>query len=303
MSGFAPENIQVLHLELTTRCNAACPQCSRTNPHTNFTVDSELTLARVQELFSVEFVQGLEKVFACGDFGDPAVAKECIPILQWFRSINPQLTLGMHSNGGIRNRAFWHELGTMFTGIKDYVVFSIDGLEDTNHIYRKNVVWSRVMENAAAFIAAGGRAHWDMLAFEHNEHQVDACRQLAKDMGFVWFRCKVSSRFSTMPVAFLSPPKSFAPTPSTPGPVKCQALEEKSLYLAATGRIMPCCFIGNDIYTLDAATDQLLSEPNFVTLEAMLNTEPHRLCQKHCTTYSSVSKLKQQFREETPLNG
>ena len=299
MTGFSQENIRVLHLELTTRCNAACPQCSRTDPHTKFTTDSELTLDKVKELFSEDFVRRLDKVFACGDFGDPAVAKECIPIFQWFRSINPTLTLGMNTNGGIRNRAFWHELGTIFSGVQDYVVFSIDGLADTNHIYRINVVWDQVMRNAGAFIAAGGRAHWDMLVFEHNEHQVNECRQLAKDMGFKWFRSKVSSRFNSHPVAFLNPPKSFASAPSTAGPVKCQALEEKSLYLSATGRVLPCCFIGNNIYNLDEATDQLLSEPDFIQLERMLDRNPHQLCQQNCTTYNSASKLVNQFRENT----
>ena len=41
------------------------------------------------------------------------------------------------------------------------------------------------MENAQAFINAGGRARWDYIAFAHNEHQIDEARQLAEDMGFL----------------------------------------------------------------------------------------------------------------------
>jgi hypothetical protein len=44
-------------------------------------------------------------------------------------------------------------------------------LEDTNHLYRENVEWKKIMENARAFISAGGTAHWDMLIFDHNKHQ------------------------------------------------------------------------------------------------------------------------------------
>ena len=50
------------------------------------------------------------------------------------------------------------------------------------------------MNNARAFIEAGGRAHWDMLVFDYNQHQIDQCRTLASDMGFKFFRTKASSR-------------------------------------------------------------------------------------------------------------
>ena len=75
-------------------------------------------------------------------------------------------------------------------GPKDYCVFSIDGLEDTNHLYRRNVKWEKVIENARSFITAGGKAHWDMLVFEHNKHQVDEAKSYANKLGFVWFRSK-----------------------------------------------------------------------------------------------------------------
>lgn len=297
---FAKENIKVLHLELTTRCNASCPQCSRMDPALNYTEDHDLTLDRVKELFSEDFVRQLDKVFACGDFGDPAAAKNCLPILEWFREINPNITLGMNTNGGIRNTAFWTALGQLLNKPTDYVVFSIDGLEDTNHIYRVDVQWKKVMSAAKAFISAGGSAHWDMLVYEHNEHQVEECKKLAKDMGFTWFRCKVSSRFATRPVQFLNPPKSYA-TVHTNGPVKCHALEEKSLYVAATGKLMPCCFLGNEVFRLESPLRELVDEEDFVTLNATIKSNPIKLCQQFCGTHNSVTRLESQFRENIQL--
>lgn len=297
---FQRENIKVLHLELTTRCNAACPQCSRMDATTNYTEDYDLTLARVKELFTEDFVRKLDKVFACGDFGDPAASVNAIPIMSWFREVNPNITLGMNTNGGIRNTSFWHSLGKLFNNSKDFVVFSIDGLQDTNHVYRVNVSWLQLMRNAAAFISAGGSAHWDMLVYEHNEHQVDECRKLAKDMGFSWFRCKVSSRFSTRPIQFLHPPKSYA-TMQNNGPVKCHAFEEKSLYVAATGKLMPCCHLGNDIFRLDGQLKEWLDEPNFDSLAKSLHNEPITKCQQYCGTANSMNRLENQFRENTQL--
>lgn len=270
------------------------------DPLSGYHHDYELTLEQAQSMFTVEFVQQLDKVFACGNFGDPAAAKECIPILKWFREVNPNITLGMNTNGGIRNTAFWTELGALFSNPLDYVVFSIDGLEDTNHIYRVNVKWGKLMKNAQTCISAGASCHWDMLVFNHNEHQLQQCKQLAKDMGFTWFRSKVSSRFESKPIAFLNPPASFAKI-NTNGPVKCHALEEKSLYVAATGAIMPCCFIGSEVFALDPTLDAWIDEPDFPKLLASLTSEPHQSCRNHCSTHSNEVRLNSQFRENIQL--
>jgi len=51
------------------------------------------------------------------------------------------------------------------------------------------------MENAKAFIDAGGIAHWDFIVFQHNEHQVEEARHLAKEMGFKNFNVKKTTRW------------------------------------------------------------------------------------------------------------
>ena len=40
------------------------------------------------------------------------------------------------------------------------------------------------MENAKAFIGAGGSATWQFIVFPWNKHQVDEVRELANEMGF-----------------------------------------------------------------------------------------------------------------------
>ena len=158
---FDPAGINTLHLELTTRCNAECPQCARMDPRSGYRQDHELSLSQCQTMFTQGFVEQLDKMFSCGNFGDPAAAKDCFQIYQWFKSVNPRITLGMNTNGGLRTRFWWQEMADIMSGPLDYVVFSIDGLADTNHIYRRNVNWSTLMSNAEYYIAAGeiGRAH------------------------------------------------------------------------------------------------------------------------------------------------
>lgn len=208
---FDLQDIRVLHMETSSVCNAACPQCGReTNPNFNKKTDARsLSLAQVQQLFDVEFVAGLRKMFMCGNYGDPAAAPETIEIFQYFRQHNPAIDLEIHSNGSLRTAEWWSSLGAVLNGPRDYAYFGIDGLEDTNHIYRVNTSWSKIMENAQSFISAGGQAIWVYLVFEHNEHQVEQARALAQELGFHDFQIKVSRRFNTRPVEFLRPPRGY----------------------------------------------------------------------------------------------
>jgi MoaA/NifB/PqqE/SkfB family radical SAM enzyme len=123
----------------------------------------------------------------------------------------PQVTLS--TNGSAQTEAWWVELATIMRK-PDKVIFAIDGLEDTNHLYRVNTKWSTIMRNAKAFISNGGIARWDYIGFAHNEHQIDEARQLAEDMGFVKFRYKKSNRYVI--------PKDYSADPDTP-------LEEETL--------------------------------------------------------------------------
>jgi MoaA/NifB/PqqE/SkfB family radical SAM enzyme len=286
------DNIKVLHLEPTTNCNAACPQCKRT--YSTFT-SAELTLDKVKELFTIKFIQNLDKMFMCGNLGDPAAAQDTLAIFKYFKEINPNIVLGMNTNGGIRTIHWWHDLADILTGIQDYVVFSIDGLSDTNHIHRKNVVWNQVMKNANSFIANNGSAHWDMLVFKHNQHQIDEIQQLAKDMKFTWFRAKVSKRHIETPITWLQPPSDDIwknPIVVT-GVIDCYAIREKSIYVDAQGIFYPCCWLGN--------TNERLS--NFDQIQLNWNTKDQNLiCAATCTKHDSGTSFTNQWQREVALN-
>ena len=84
------------------------------------------------------------------------------------------------TNGSIGTKESWQSLAKL--GIEGR--FSIDGLEDTNHLYRQDVQWNKIMERANWFIAAGGHATWKWIPFAHNKHQENQTRDLAYSMGF-----------------------------------------------------------------------------------------------------------------------
>lgn len=196
---YAYNEIKTIHLEITERCNASCPQCSRNinggelNPNLN---DRELSLEDIKKIFPVTFIQQLNHIYMCGNYGDPMVAKDTLESLRYFRENNKKLLLSMNTNGSARTKDWWIDLAKIL-GNNGYVIFSIDGLEDTNHIYRRNTVWSKIVENAKAFIDAGGKAHWEYIVFGHNEHQVELAEQLAIELGFSKFQIKKTARFNS----------------------------------------------------------------------------------------------------------
>ncbi len=282
---------KVLHLEPTDVCQASCPACAReTDPEFDKTQQHHLTVAQVQQHLTESHIAQLDKMFMCGNYGDPAAGEHTLELYNYFRGVNPNIVLGMNTNGGIRPGTWWTLLGAMFNQPQDYVVFSIDGLEDTNHLYRRGVTWHRVMDNARAFIDAGGSAHWDMLVYRHNEHQVDACEQLARQMGFRWFRAKVSRRpvYDT-----LEYPVTWDRLTYTPGSIDCHALKESSVYIDAQGRISPCCWLG-------------ARQSNFINsieqVRVTWNTDQADLtCVTTCTAQENITNFESQWRREVEL--
>ena len=284
--------IRVLHIEPTDVCQAACPMCAReTDPNFNKSSKHHLRVEYIQQHFNDRAIARLDKMFMCGNYGDPAAGYYTMDIYNYFRKINPNIVLGMNTNGAVQSTFFWHSLGKLFNQPEDYCVFSIDGLESTNHVYRKNVNWEKLMANAQAYIAAGGSAHWDMLMYKHNEHQVDACEQLARDMGFKWFRAKVSKRGFTDRLEF---PIGWQQPVNKQGPIKCHVLDEKSMYIDAQGRLSPCCWLG--------ATQRDFVKDDLATVKLTWKTNtPNPVCASACSTNKNKTVFQDQWQREVQL--
>ena len=283
--------IKVLHIEPTDVCQLACPACAREiNLEFDKTKKNHLTIDQIQQHFSIEQIANLDKMFMCGDYGDPAAGRHTLEIFHWFRSINPNIVLGMNTNGALQGIEWWKELAVIMNQPQDYVVFSIDGLEDTNHIYRVNCNWSKLMTNTQAFIDAGGPAHWDMLVFGHNQHQVESAEQLARDMGFTWFRAKVSKRPFPNQMTF---PVGWQKANARTGSIRCHALKDQSIYIDAQGRVSPCCWLGNTQSNFVA---------DFETIKATWNTAtPNPICKKSCATDQEKTNFDSQWQREIKL--
>jgi MoaA/NifB/PqqE/SkfB family radical SAM enzyme len=252
-------DITVLHLEITNKCQASCPMCARNlqggvdNPFMNL---GEIKLEQFKSWFSVDFIKRLDKVYMCGNLGDPILAKDTIDIFQYCREHHPDIWLSMNTNGSARTSEFWKELANLRVTVR----FGIDGLEDTHKLYRRNTIWNNIINNAKTFIDNGGDAIWDMLIFEHNQHQVEECRELSSKMKFIDFVPKHTSRFkeNKLDVLDVQGKVEYTLYPSVKSKeisnrvinilhsdINCK-VKHGSLYITSNGVVTPCCWLGID---------------------------------------------------------
>ena len=278
------QDVKEVHLEVTQRCQAACPMCDRNmnggadNPHIT---NAELSLEDCKRIFKPEFIAQLKTMYMCGNLGDPIVAKDTLEIFKYFREHNKDMWLSMNTNAGAKNEEWWRELASTF-GRMGAVIFSVDGLRDTNHLYRQNVVWDNVERSMKAFAGAGGRARWDFLIFAHNEHQVEEAEALANEWGFEKFIKKKSGRFITTDIkpkeehqavnrkgketAKIAKPskdnvnlallkqkeieKSYGSMKEyfDKCTIDCKVAKQGSVFITAEGLLMPCCWTAGRMY-------------------------------------------------------
>jgi MoaA/NifB/PqqE/SkfB family radical SAM enzyme len=265
-----------------------------------------INLTELKRLYTPEFLANATHLKLSGSHGEPTMAQEVIPMLKWVRSINPNILFQMDTNGSTRTPQWWRELAELFATPKNqtnYVAFNIDGLEDTNHIYRRRTVWKKIMENSQAFIDAGGTATWAFLVFEHNEHQVLKARKMAKDMGFTFFQVKISSRQNVRPIKWVQPPRAWKGVPARgAGKIQCMQQRRDELMLTAQGYFLPCPYIAEAAYgpdRPDGATEEIhevlgnFSQyhasrgldnvlPLFRKVSDRWATNPMRICQTEC---------------------
>ena len=183
---YSIEEIEHGHLEISSRCNAACPLCPRNfngYPYNDGYGEHDMTLAQAQQIFQPEFLKQIKVVLINGNFGDAVMNPDTVSIVEYFKLHNPDLRISISTNGGARDRNFWQALALA----KAEVQFCIDGIDQVHSLYRQNTVYSTVIKNASEFIAAGGKAVWKMIDFDHNRHQEAECRRLAKEMKFIYF--------------------------------------------------------------------------------------------------------------------
>jgi MoaA/NifB/PqqE/SkfB family radical SAM enzyme len=265
------KNISRVHLEISTKCNSVCPSCPRNYrgvPVIDHYPLCEMTLEQFQQIFSPDFLGQLKEFLINGNYGDFITCRDGLEIVKYIRQHNPNLEITISTNASAQPN-IWEDLAK--TGAR--VQFRIDGMQDTHHLYRQRTSWDLIISNAKKFISAGGYAIWAMIAFSHNRHQIDECRNLSIDLGFqdFWLVDNPMGDRNSFPV--FTPDKRLSHVVGdyrestdwetyygwykdacdhpeaaleyvTEKVVDCLSLRNREIYVSANGDVSPCCWTG-----------------------------------------------------------
>ena len=247
MAALTLEAVKAINIEVSSKCNAACPFCSRRQKVRPYP-GQLITLADFK-LLPASLIQQLRRLTFGGNFGDLCCNPEVLDIAAHIRQLNPNIILEGDTNGSYRDPEWWQALGASFQ--KGAMVFALDGLEDTHRRHRQGTDFHQIIRNMRAFVAGGGIAQWQFIVFKHNEHQLQAAEDLAQEIGCQRFYAFASRDFSPD----LAPPEILdfrikrdvfsgfrEELKDSDRRALCRPLADGTLYIAADGSVHPCCY-------------------------------------------------------------
>jgi len=281
------DQVKTIHIELTDNCQASCPQCPRNisgGPAVEFVGRNEIRLKDFQGWFPASWLTNLDRFYACGNYGDPLLARDCLEIFRYVRESSPTTFLGLHTNASLRDATWWKNLAKVMSSSARLTI-GIDGLGGQHELYRKGTNFNRIMRNADAFINAGGIAVAACIVFKHNQDNLSEIESTLLSRGFKEVIFKTNNRFNDKehiqvyddegnPTHILErttlPDYRGTNDPKWTDTVSSDENElerwldskiidpscrtRKEIYVDSAGHVWPCCYIGEDMVEIANAT-------------------------------------------------
>ena len=324
--------IKKLQIELTNYCQARCPECAREKlyaenykkpdiPYLYELNNSYVTFKQFKSWLGKDEWTGLRLIDFCGNYDEPTTNPDILKIIDWVLgsdNFSKQLVLNIATNGGTRSTKFWTDVAnlckkyrTKGTYSRLRIVWGIDGLEDTNHLYRRNVIWKKVQDNFRAFLSNGGYGYWQFIYFKHNEHQEEEVKQRSIKEGFAGMKWRGGhsrdyNKTKVKPAETGKFETNFGYNHTPKKQIVCKALSrpeyhghDTGLYVTYHGWVIPCCWWGSqlelgkiyDTYRTDVAShklngtnsfQQILDTDWFSNLYEYIQTQESSTCVLHC---------------------
>ena len=191
-------------VDLSTYCNAACPQCHRTDQEDiskkNYWLPLvQWSLETFKKRFPAQDFYLYKRITLCGTWGDPMMNKDILEIITYILESSRRVQILINTNGSMRNEEFWWNLGILNYkyNLRLTVVFAIDGATQEQHAtYRRKTELDKVLLHMKAFTESGSEAKVYTVVFKHNENDIKKIAKLAYDNGACYMYICPSNRFN-----------------------------------------------------------------------------------------------------------
>lgn len=275
------KNLNVF-LDVSTYCNAGCPQCHRTNPDglgkAEWLPLIQWDLKTFQKAFPVSEMQNILEFKFCGTWGDPVMCKELYEMIEYIITMSDARVV-IHTNGSIRDEEWWWDLGIL-CGKRLKVFFTIDGIDQQMHEkYRRFTSLEKTLNNMKMLSQTKSRVESQTIVFKHNQDYQEEIRTLVKEYGSEVHTFILSDRFD-YESGVVNNKRYFIdengnedylekadreslPTATVTGrnireleeKIVCRwAMPRNEIVVNPDGQILPCCYHANAHYT--AKTDK-----------------------------------------------
>ena len=271
----------VLQFEISSMCNAQCPGCVRTyivesnDPAVNTDITTVKTAVRpsipknvyldltvFKSIFTPRVRKELNTIEFCGTIDDPLMHPKFPEMIDFILDELPDVKITVHTNGSLRTPEYFERLSAKLKhhpgGVR--FCFNIDGLSDTNALYRRNTNFEKIIDNARGFIRGGAKTVlWQYLIFPWNAHQVEQAQELAAAIGFHEFVVRNDRSLKNVDfkrVAVLATKteswehqKSKFDKIAQGSDIECIMQPRNMYFVNYEGNVWPCCFLNNVQYS------------------------------------------------------
>ena len=174
-----------IEIELSTKCSVSCPCCPR---QSNWHDRNIWNTGFIDKNVAINLIKNTNyKTYnLVGAYGDCIYHPDFHEIVSVL--LDRKVKCMIETNGSHRSTEWWNKTASLNWHRAACFRFSIDGMSDTNHIYRRNSKWETILDGIKTIASLPRdkrpQLSWKYLVFPYNEHQVDDARLLAKELGF-----------------------------------------------------------------------------------------------------------------------
>lgn len=272
---YKPYDLKIF-VDISTYCNAGCPQCHRTDPNglgkAEWLPLIQWNIEQFKTAFPLNLLKQTKILNLCGTWGDPVMNKDIKEIVQYIAKTNPNTDIHINTNGSMRDEQWWWELG-IIGGKNLRVVFAVDGTNQEMHEkYRRFTNLEKVLKNMKALSDTRATSVGHTILFRHNQDHIKSIKTLCEKNGATSYMVTTSDRFDhedsqegkyfyfrneqgiddVLEISTHTSENAFIQgthhQKELQKEIKCRWKFSNRILVNIDGQVYPCCYIVNQYY-------------------------------------------------------